>query len=147
MDCLNCGIEIAPNRSKYCSRKCQTRDHQRRRSPQDTINYYSKSPRNFFQSLLQKKTKNRQELDLDFLEALWEKQKGRCAISNVPMTHVRGQGKVQTNVSIDRIDSQLGYTKENTQLVCHIVNLMKSDMTLEQLLFWTDKILSNVERK
>jgi hypothetical protein len=74
-------------------------------------------------------------------------QKGLCAISGLPMTHDRSQGKTRTNISIDRIDSNKGYEIENVQLVCHIVNTIKSDMTMEELYFWTESIHKNARRK
>ena len=40
-------------------------------------------------------------------------------------------GRLDT-VSIERIDSKIGYTPENTILVCQAVNRMKSDFTFEQ---------------
>lgn len=142
MNCLTCGVEITPPRQKYCSSKCKCKDYQRKRSNEDTLKYYSKTPRNFCQSLLQKKNKHRQELDLDFLQTLWDRQQGLCAISKHPMTHLRGQGRVMTNISIDRIDSSKGYTKDNVQLVCHIVNLMKQDLTVDELKTWCNRIVS-----
>lgn len=147
MNCLTCGVEIAPPRTKYCSNKCKCKDHQRKRSNKDTLAYYSRTPRNFFQSLLQKKAKERQLLDLDFLQDLWEKQKGLCAITGIPMTHLRGHGRVQTNVSIDRIDSTIGYEKDNIQLVCHIVNIMKQDLTIEELSLWSERIYHGLPRE
>ncbi len=146
MNCLTCGVEIAPPRTKYCSNSCKCKDHQRKRSNDDTLAYYSRTPRNFFQSLLQKKAKDRQLLDIDFLVDLWEKQNGLCAITKTPMTHLRGHGRVQTNVSIDRIDSTIGYERQNVQLVCHIVNLMKQDLKLEELLVWSGKIHYGLSR-
>lgn len=35
------------------------------------------------------------------------------------------------NASLDRIDSSKDYTTDNTQLVCWIVNRMKSDFSME----------------
>ncbi len=40
-------------------------------------------------------------------------------------------GKLET-VSIERIDSGIGYTRENTILVCNAVNRMKSDFSLQE---------------
>ena len=39
-------------------------------------------------------------------------------------------GKLNT-VSIERIDSKIGYTKDNTILVCQAINRMKSDFGFE----------------
>lgn len=46
-----------------------------------------------------------------------------------------------TNVSIDRIDSSIGYKEDNIQLVCHIVNLMKHDLSIEELKTWCKRII------
>lgn len=80
-----------------------------------------------------------------FLEVLWSQQKGRCAITGVPMEHVMGKGPTQRNVSIDRIDSNVGYIPDNVQLVCKIVNLMKHIMNLDELRYWCQLILQGSE--
>lgn len=36
------------------------------------------------------------------------------------------------NISVDRIDSSKGYTKDNVQLVCDIVNRMKLDLNMSK---------------
>ncbi|MEE0616836.1 MAG: hypothetical protein UCP83_06055 [Intestinibacter bartlettii] len=41
-------------------------------------------------------------------------------------------GRTNTNVSIDRIDSSKGYTKNNIWLICSAVNFMKSNLNLEE---------------
>lgn len=41
-------------------------------------------------------------------------------------------GRTNTNVSIDRIDSSKGYTKDNIWLICSAVNFMKSNLNLEE---------------
>lgn len=70
------------------------------------------------------------ELDIDFLVDLFEKQNGKCAISGLEMTHIAGKGCVPTNISIDRIDNDLGYTKQNVQLTCRFINQAKMGMTM-----------------
>lgn len=69
------------------------------------------------------------ELNTRTLVALWEKQKGICAISGITMTHIAGQGVLPYNVSVDRIDSTKGYTLQNTQLVCNVVNWVKLNLS------------------
>lgn len=63
-------------------------------------------------------------LTIDDIVKCWEEQHGVCAYSGRQMTLNAGQ--LQT-VSIERIDSALGYTPENTILVCQAINRMKSD--------------------
>ena len=45
-------------------------------------------------------------------------------------------GKVPTNLSLDRIDSSQGYTEDNVQLVCRIVNIMKNDLSVDEFVGW-----------
>ena len=59
------------------------------------------------------------------LLTLWHKQNGLCALSNYPMS---AKVNDQYKVSIDRIDSQYGYTVNNIQLVCRIANRIKSNL-------------------
>ena len=59
----------------------------------------------------------------------WNRQGEICAYSGRLMS--LEAGRLDT-VSIERIDSKIGYTPENTILVCQAINRMKSDFTLEQ---------------
>lgn len=72
------------------------------------------------------------ELDVDFLVELYDLQDGKCAITGIPMTHIAGQGIVPTNISMDRINSSIGYTKDNVQLTCRFINHAKMNMSMEQ---------------
>lgn len=80
-------------------------------------------------------------IDLQYLHELQNTQKGLCALSGIPMTYYFDSGRVPTNVSVDRINSNLGYIKGNLQLVCMAVNQMKSDLTIEQLKYFCKSIL------
>ncbi len=56
----------------------------------------------------------------------WQKQNGKCALSNIPLTiSPVEKGKVITTASLDRIDSSKGYVKENIQWVHKHINVMK----------------------
>jgi len=61
-------------------------------------------------------------LSLLFLLKLWEKQKMMCAYSGVPLTF---EDNHPHTISLDRLDSSKGYTEDNVQLVCTIVNYIK----------------------
>jgi hypothetical protein len=68
----------------------------------------------------------------DDLLLLFERQEGLCALSGLEMTTVIGQGRVRTNISLDRIDPDKGYVLSNVQLVCDFVNTMKSDLSTDE---------------
>lgn len=72
------------------------------------------------------------DIDLDFMYYLWNTQKGLCNISKLPMLFVFNNDRCKYNISIDRINSTKGYTKDNTQLVCDIVNRMKLDLPMNE---------------
>lgn len=57
------------------------------------------------------------------------------------MTYKAGAGRVSTNISIDRIDSSVGYVRGNVQFVCDVANRMKQDLSQKELLVWCKRIL------
>jgi len=69
------------------------------------------------------------DLSLDFLDDLWSKQNGRCAMSGIEMTHQRG------DLFAVRIDLKSGtdYTKSNVQLICDGIKRMKKGHTNEEV--------------
>lgn len=92
-----------------------------------------------------KKKGLKSEITKDYLYELLVKQNFKCALSGIEMTHIIGESRTITNISVDRIDSTIGYTKDNIQLVCMVVNQMKSDLTKEELLYWCKEIIKQNE--
>lgn len=91
-----------------------------------------------------------QNLSATYLIELFEKQKGLCAVSKLPLTWTPDEGLANsgdrrgTNVSIDRIDSNGPYSRENVRLVCDRVNKIKSNMSDDDLYFWCAQIASSM---
>ena len=67
---------------------------------------------------------------IEFLKKQYQKQKGLCAISGMPMELKIGE-HVENKCSIDRIDSNKGYTRRNIQLTTWWSNQMKMDTSME----------------
>jgi hypothetical protein len=67
-------------------------------------------------------------LTVDDVVKCWKQQAEICAYSGRQMTLEAGH---LNTVSIERIDSAVGYTPENTILVCQAINRMKSDFSLD----------------
>lgn len=86
------------------------------------------------------------ELDKEFLIELFNKQKGLCALSGIKMTNYLGKGRIKTNMSLDRIDNSKGYTKDNVQFVCDHINVMKNNLTTEDLLMFCKAIVNYNEK-
>lgn len=85
------------------------------------------------------------EVNCKFLQGLWDKQKGLCALSGLEMTirGERGTDQYWNSVSIDRIDSSKGYLIGNVQLVCTGVNYMKKDMSDEMFIHFCKTVTEN----
>lgn len=85
-------------------------------------------------------------IDPGHLIELWDKQKGRCALSGHYMTHAKdGTGVHDFNVSIDRINPNLHYVPSNMQLVCHRVNIMKHNLTQDMFWHWCKNIVTTMD--
>lgn len=82
----------------------------------------------FLQNAVKSAKKRQQEFSLtvDDVVSFWKEQKEICAYSGRKMTLESGK---LTTVSIERIDSNKGYTVSNTILVCQAINRMKSDFS------------------
>lgn len=73
------------------------------------------------------------DISIDDLERLWEKQGGRCAYTNEPLSFPAVMNATNMNrddftASLDRRDSSLGYTADNIQWVHKVINIMKMDL-------------------
>jgi hypothetical protein len=136
---------LADGFNSHC-KTCRKKSYYLRRTP---IQDLKKTLTQRFSDLKSRTKKKRLnygvELDFDvkYLMDLWEKQSGKCAISNIDMTYILYNGAVNTNVSVDRKDSLKGYTKENIQLTCVIINKMKLDLTIEDLTYYCKQIIKN----
>ena len=80
------------------------------------------------------------EITQAHLYNLFHKQKGKCALSGQKMTWLTGQGRVDTNISLDRIDPKKSYTPDNIQLICYRCNIMKHDLKEDMLMKYVDMI-------
>jgi len=93
-----------------------------------------------------RKVHSRKELVPEDLYEIYTRQRGRCALTGFELTAIRGKGRIQTNVSLDRIDNDLGYTKDNIQLTCAKANEMKGDGDGETLLKFCRAIIKMLGR-
>jgi hypothetical protein len=73
------------------------------------------------------------DLDIDEVYELYMKQQGNCALSGLPMTNIMDD---ERSVSFDRIDTSRGYHIDNVRLVASRVNLLRSDMSDVDFVWW-----------
>lgn len=74
------------------------------------------------------------DIDEEYILKLFEKQKGLCSLSNVPLTLRKTSNDYSFTASLDRIDSSKGYIKGNVQWVHKWINKMKLDLPQERFL-------------
>ncbi len=145
--CVVCRIEKSVNEFEVKRNVCSTcRIVRRKRSAVKTSTSYLKQ-----RIVIARKRAMKREMDfsedvtIDYLVSILSRQEGLCALTGIHMTH--GGGMTDTAMSIDRIDSRIGYIPGNLQLVCHRVNVMKMDMPDDQLWWWAKNLVTHDERR
>lgn len=80
------------------------------------------------------------DLLVEDLQKIYLLQNKKCFYSGVEM----GFNSGKTNkISIDRVDSTKGYTVENVVLCCKVINVMKSNLNIEEFIQWVNRIVDN----
>jgi hypothetical protein len=83
---------------------------------------------------------------MEELFTLYEYQKGKCAISGIKMTTDTSNGRCLSNISIDRIKNNKGYSIDNIQLVCLWANQAKSTLTMDVFMDYCKKTVNYEKR-
>jgi hypothetical protein len=73
-------------------------------------------------------------LTMDDVADMYEKQEGLCALTGWEVKFPEVGHAQESDASIDRIESQFGYTPDNIQIVHKHVNMMKQQYTQEQFI-------------
>jgi len=108
----------------WCKSCCKAGN---KRSAEKKYSTFDGRIRTFLQTCAVSAKKRQQEFSLtaQILRNAWESQHGLCAYTGIEMTT---QPNMPHSVSVERVDNDIGYTKENTVLVCKAINAMKSDL-------------------
>jgi hypothetical protein len=89
------------------------------------------------------------DITVDHVVELFYRQDGCCALTGEPMTFVSDLRKrfdfVPSHVSLDRIASAGGYTIGNIQLVCRYANIMKQNLSTQELVDICEKVIHTYE--
>ncbi len=66
-----------------------------------------------------------------------------CPVFNVPLERIETYSKASKKFSpsVDRVVPELGYTKNNIQIISNLANIMKHDATKEQLVLFAEWVL------
>lgn len=100
------------------------------------------------------------DISLDFLEDLLVRQNFKCPLSGEKLVGDMHYTELKNNphkdnvnpysrgnISIDRINPDLGYTKDNVRLTTKWANVMRNDSTDEELLQKCMAIVAHMSRK
>jgi hypothetical protein len=91
------------------------------------------------------------DFDSDYLMALWTAQQGRCFYTDFEMTFGKGcyRQVMQDpySLTVDRIDSSLGYFKDNIVLACWWANCAKNNLSTELFLSCCEAVVNNTKGK
>ena len=109
----------------------------------DRKQYYQEHKETITKSLAKYRIENRAQIMLTRVKGRAKKEgipfdltlediviPNRCPIFNKPFTYGKGH---KFNPSVDRIDSNGGYTKGNIQIISMLANTMKNGATLDEL--------------
>jgi hypothetical protein len=83
-------------------------------------------------------------ITVEHLHDVWQRQKGLCAYTKLPLSSEAHQ---LNTVSLDRIDSDKDYTADNIQLVCVPINRMKLDYSEDQFIQLCMLVAQNVSKQ
>lgn len=134
---------IKLGRKNYCSRHCLGISNTNNLDGYKNLDTTHLNPSNRrdeftpFRDFLRRVQRRNQEstVTLKELKEVWDKQKGICTYSKVKLiTPTKGRNNRIFTASLDRINSSIGYTKENIQFISINMNYLKNDMSHEEML-------------
>jgi hypothetical protein len=121
--------------------------NKRNKNMSDKQRQIASTPEGYFKQTLGNikhgKRKETNELTVDFLCELFKKQNGRCALSGIKMDLGDKRNGPWGNpfmCSIDRINNNVGYTKDNVWLILSSINAFKGKHSIPILLNIVKKI-------
>jgi dUTP pyrophosphatase len=141
-NCVTCDKEISYKQSHFkkirahtCSIECSAKERSIRIKGAGNSRYLGLSSKEkiFWERVKSCKLRSdtkKIDLDIDykFLMNVFEKQNGLCYYTGIPM--LLGQSDREFGFSVDRIDSEKGYTKDNIVLCINAINRAKGSLEM-----------------
>jgi hypothetical protein len=81
------------------------------------------------------------ELTVDIINQKLKQQDNKCYISKIPISL---DSKNPYSLSLDRLNSNIGYTIENTIIVTKFVNNCKSDLDIDEFIKLIKEVCNNL---
>lgn len=147
-----CNVSVRSNYSDSYVVVCRDPVCVKKRAALTTANRRSRSVEGLLHSLVVQVRSRSKRKGIEFdLDSQWAKdtlaaQAGKCALTGVTLLASHPQGKRRGHkhtVSIDRIDPNKGYTKDNCWLLSYIANVAKNAHTVEDLMEFATDLLRN----
>lgn len=150
---------ISLNRNNFCSRKCSAIYNNSNRIKYicsnkmkihlDCISSNRKDKYSLFRYTFNSIKRRFKEvnIDLEYLKLIWEQQNGICPYTKIKLylpTYKDNIKDYTRRASLDRIDSNKGYIKDNVQFVSTSINLMKNNMSSNQVIEFLNIIVKNL---
>ena len=154
-NCKNCGKALFYKLSHFkqianhtCSYKCSAAIKKEKYKGQDNPRSLGLNERERMFWDRAKAYKNRStakglesDIDYKFLMELFDKQEGKCYYTGLKMKTEKG--KTYDIMSLDRVNSSIGYMKDNVVFCINSINMMKADHDMEDV----DKIFEAIYKK
>ena len=152
--CIICGendeVMFYPNRKNKC-KKCMS-DEYKNKSEDEKKEYIDKQRKWRDSNLIRYRVESAKhrairkglvfEITDDIIQQKLNEQDGKCYISKQPL--VMGENDWY-GISLDRLNSNLGYTIDNTILVTKFVNSSKNNLSLDDYIKLLKEVCNNVE--
>lgn len=140
---------IKLNSPMYCSRKCSAinnflnfKDKVNRIPP---VKKQKMNPFKYYLRNCKRRVKHELNIDLEYLEELWNIQKGICPYTKCKLilnNHSKRNKDPRYTASLDRIDNSKGYIKGNVQFVSVCINYLKCTITHDETIEFLKQISS-----
>lgn len=135
-NCTHCGIDFLSKftgsskaTSVFCSSACKT-NHRLESRKTD----YKKKIYELYNGAKTRAKRDGRDFDLTlgFIEKLWDDQKGQCLLSGRAFEWGSGPHRNHRDApTLDRIDSERGYTQDNVRLITYHLNIAINKYGLE----------------
>lgn len=130
-ECRNTGkcIDCRKPSITYCCDGCAKKRKEYQRKQRNTSNGVLRRLIRQAKASIGRRKKLFCDIEKEDLDQLLKKQNHKCAVTNTIMIFESGHPLC---VSLDRIDSDCGYIKQNVHLVCRWVNLGRNTFPLDE---------------
>ena len=155
-NCVNCGTDditlFYDGRKNKC-KTCICKDYKEKYENRDDKGEYIKKQKEWRSTNIlhyrvesakhrAKRHKIPFELTDEIVKEKIENQGGLCFISKQPLTFLENDW---SSMSLDRLDSNLGYTIQNTIIVTKFVNNSKNNLSLDEYLNLIKLVCENIK--